>query len=133
VRGAAATVGAGYRTWLAKPRFAAVTALRRRLRRVAERYRRSLQLRVVTATLILSAVVVSVLGYLLMQHLVTGIYAGMEETSQSIASTGLGAAEKSTQFNQPNQASSQAMWSLAQSLASPGGRISAPGRPPGPG
>ncbi len=121
MRGAAATVGAGYRTWLARPRFAAVTALRRRLRRVPERYRRSLQLRVVTATLILSAVVVSVLGYLLMQHLVTGIYTGMEETSQSIASTGLGAAEKSTQFNQPNQSSSQAMWSLAQSLASPGG------------
>jgi len=73
VKGAAATVRASYRSWLARPRSATVRRLRRRLRQVRDRYRHSLQLRVTTATLILCAVVVSVLGYILMQHLVAGI------------------------------------------------------------
>jgi two-component system sensor histidine kinase MtrB len=62
------------------------------MRKVAERYRHSLQLRVVTATLILSAVVVSVLGYILMQHLAAGIYTNMEQASDNIANGGLIAA-----------------------------------------
>jgi len=77
---------------------------------------------VVTATLILSAVVVTVLGYILMQHLVAGIYANMQSTSQNIADAGLASAENWTQFSQrPNGSSRTYTWALAQSLKSTGG------------
>jgi two-component system, OmpR family, sensor histidine kinase MtrB len=128
VNEAAATVGARYRGWLVRPRPAVLTALWRGLRRVRDRYRHSLQLRVVSATLILSAVVVSVLGYILMQHLVAGIYATMEQTSQAIAESGLATAQArataqgSPELSQtPDASSSKAMWLLAQDLKSTGG------------
>jgi len=77
---------------------------------------------VVTATLILSAVVVTVLGYILMQHLVAGIYANMQSTSQSIAAAGLATAERSNQLSKaPNSSSSRYMWLLAKSLQSTAG------------
>ena len=119
---AAATVGARYRGWLARPHPVALTAIRRRLRPVADRYRHSLQLRVVSATLILSAVVVSVLGYILVQHLVAGIYTNMQQTSQAIASAGLNTAQYSQELSQqPNASSPKAMRLLEQSLKSTGG------------
>jgi two-component system, OmpR family, sensor histidine kinase MtrB len=122
VSDAAATVGARYRGWLARPRPAVLSALRRRLRPVRDRYRHSLQLRVVSATLIMSAVVVSVLGYILMQHLVAGIYANMEQTSLTIAENGLNTANYETQFSQPpNPSSAKAMYQLAQNLKSADG------------
>jgi two-component system, OmpR family, sensor histidine kinase MtrB len=122
VNEAAATAGARYRGWLARPRPAALTAIRRRLRQVADRYRHSLQLRVVTATLILSAVVVSVLGYILMQHLVAGIYANMQQTSQTIAGAGLNDAQSSAHLSLPPSASSpKYMWTLTENLKSTGG------------
>ena len=87
--------------------------LRRRLRQVRDRYRHSLQLRVITATLILSAVVVSVLGYILMQHLVAGIYANMQQTAKIISDEGLATAGNATDFSEPaNPTSRQAMWHL---------------------
>jgi two-component system, OmpR family, sensor histidine kinase MtrB len=122
VKGAAATVGASYRNWLARPRqgafsrSATVTRFRRWMRRVAERYRHSLQLRVVTATLILSAVVVSVLGYTLMQHLAAGIYTNMKQSSSTIANGGLIAAGNSALSGTPNIKSAQAVYSLVDDL-----------------
>jgi two-component system, OmpR family, sensor histidine kinase MtrB len=128
VKGAAAAAGASYRSWLTWPRSvalsrsAAVTRSRRWLRRVAERYRHSLQLRVVSATLILSAVVVTGLGYILMQHLVAGIYANMQQTSLSIANAGLGTAQNSQPlYGAHNSATRNAIWPLAESLQSTGG------------
>ncbi len=119
---AAATVGARYRGWLARPRPAALTAIRRKLRQVADRYRHSLQLRVVTATLILSAVVVSALGYILMQHLVAGIYANMQRTSQTIAAAGLNDAQSSARLSMlPSASAPKYMWQLTENLKSTGG------------
>ncbi len=126
MKGAAAAVGASYRNWLASPRAAAfsrsatVARLRRWLRQVAERYRHSLQLRVITATLILSAVVVSVLGYILMQHLVASIDTTMQANSVDIADVGLTQAGDRAIFSQaPGPRTQQAMTSLAQSLDPP--------------
>jgi two-component system, OmpR family, sensor histidine kinase MtrB len=115
VKGAAATVGASYRGWLARPRPVALTAARRRLGWVGDRYRHSLQLRVTTATLVMSAVVVSVLGYFLMQHVVAGLYADKEQSSVSVVEAGLGTVPAFF-GNQPGAASRQAMNDLAQQL-----------------
>jgi len=133
VNEAAATVGARYRGWLARPRPAVLTALRRSLRQVRDRYRHSLQVRVVSATLVLSAVVLSVLGYILMQHLVARTYTTMVQTSQAIAEAGLGTAQfrattegglvdlSQTPANSISTASSKDMRLLAQDLRSTGG------------
>jgi two-component system, OmpR family, sensor histidine kinase MtrB len=129
VNEAAATVGARYRGWLARPRPAVLTALRRSLRHVHDRYRHSLQVRVVSATLVLSAVVLSVLGYILMQHLVARTYTNMEQTSQAIAEAGLANAQgRATALGgliglsqTPSASSSKDMYLLAQDLKSTGG------------
>jgi two-component system, OmpR family, sensor histidine kinase MtrB len=126
VKGAAAAVGASYRNWLARPRAAAfgrsatVAEVRRWLRRVAERYRHSLQLRVITATLILSATVVFVLGYILMQRLDASIDTNMEQASVNIVDVGLKQAGTRASFTVlPNPRTQQAMYSLAQGLDPP--------------
>ena len=94
---------------------------RTRLRRISDRWRRSLQLRVVTATLVLSAVVVSVLGYVLMQHLVTELYNDKKQSSVYIVDAGLATAAISTQFTaRPNSQSGESMYLLAQQLKSTG-------------
>lgn len=123
MKGAAAAVGASYRSWLARPRPAAVsqsatlTRSRRWLAQVRDRYRHSLQLRVISATLVLSAVVVSVLGYILMQHLEAGIYANMRQASGEIAEGGLATAGNDPAFSQiPGKKTGQAMYALTQTL-----------------
>jgi two-component system, OmpR family, sensor histidine kinase MtrB len=92
---------------------------RRRLWRLGDQWRRSLQLRVVTATLVLSAVVVSVLGYVLMQHLVTELYDDKVQASVNIVDAGLAGASSALDAP-PNSATQQAMHSLAQQFASTG-------------
>ena len=118
----AASGPASYRSWLVRPRLPLLTAPRPRLRRISDRWRRSLQLRVIAATLMLSAIVVSVLGYVLMQHLVTELYNDKVQTSVNIVDTGLGSsAASSSEFTaRPNQTSRQDMYALAQQLASTG-------------
>jgi two-component system, OmpR family, sensor histidine kinase MtrB len=97
------------------------SGLRGRLWRLSDRWRRSLQLRVVTATLVLSAVVVSVLGYVLMQHLVTELYDDKAQTSVNIVDAGLASASGVTAFDGlPGPMTAQAMHNLAQQLASNG-------------
>jgi two-component system, OmpR family, sensor histidine kinase MtrB len=107
--------GARWPVWLAR------SGSGGRLWRLSDRWRRSLQLRVVTATLVLSAVVVSVLGYVLMQHLVTELYDDKVQTSVNIVDAGLASASGITAFNEPQGSSTaQAMHNLAQQLASNG-------------
>jgi two-component system sensor histidine kinase MtrB len=127
VKGAAATyagVQAGYRNWVARPRPAVMVAAQARLRQFTDRWRRSLQLRVTTATLVLCAIVVSVLGYFLMQQLVTNLYTNEVRSSENIAYQGLNAARLSGLFTSrsaPGGQARQAMRNLAQQLQSTGG------------
>jgi len=80
-----------------------------------------LQLRVITATLVLSAVVVSVLGYVLMQHLVTELYNDKVQSSVNIVDDGLATTAVSGEFSaRPNPQSGPNMYSLAQQLSSTG-------------
>jgi len=118
----AASVTASYQSWLARPRSAFLPRWRTRLRPLSDRWRRSLQLRVITATLVLSAVVVSLLGYVLMQHLVTELYNDKVESSVGIVDAGLSTAASSAGFSgRPNAGSRQAMYTLAQQISSTGG------------
>jgi two-component system, OmpR family, sensor histidine kinase MtrB len=117
----AASVTASYRSRLGRPGLAVLPAGRTRLRRLSDRWRQSLQLRVITATLVLSAVVVSVLGYVLMQHLVTYLYNDKVQSSVNIVDAGLATAANSAEFSaKPNPQSRQNMYTLAQQLASTG-------------
>ena len=118
----AASVTASYQSWLARPRSAFLPRWRTRLRPLSDRWRKSLQLRVITATLVLSAVVVSLLGYVLMQHLVTELYNDKVQSSVGIVDTGLSNAASSPDFSgRPNGGSRQAMKTLAQQISSTGG------------
>ncbi|MGH3302850.1 MAG: MtrAB system histidine kinase MtrB [Streptosporangiaceae bacterium] len=104
--------------WAIRP---APSGLRGRLWRLSDRWRRSLQLRVITATLVLSAVVVSVLGYVLMQHLVTELYDDKVQSSVNIVDAGLASASGVAAFNEkPSPLTRQAMDNLAQQLRSTG-------------
>jgi two-component system, OmpR family, sensor histidine kinase MtrB len=71
--------------------------LRRRARavmsRVADRWRRSLQLRVITATFLVSCLVVLVLGVVLMQQIAQNLVATKERSAVNIVSVGLGIAQ----------------------------------------
>jgi two-component system, OmpR family, sensor histidine kinase MtrB len=122
MRGAASAT-AGYRSWLVRPRLVPLPAWRARLRRISDRWRRSLQLRVITTTLVLSAIVVSVLGYVLMQHLVTELYNDKVQSSVNIVDYGLGtSAASSSEFaSPPNPGSREDMYALAWQLRSTGG------------
>src|SRR5215472_14460543 len=85
-------------------------------------WRRWLQLRVVTATLVLSAVVVSVLGYVLIQHLVTELYDDKVQSSVNIVDAGLATANGEGAFNKPpDSLTAAAMYALAYQLRSTGG------------
>ncbi len=88
---------------------------------MSDRWRRSLQLRVVTTTLVLSAIVVSVLGYVLMQHLITELYNDKVQSSVNIVDAGLATAASSGEFSpKPSSKSRPNMYTLAQQLASTG-------------
>jgi two-component system, OmpR family, sensor histidine kinase MtrB len=121
VMSGAAGLGARYRSWLVRPRLALLPTWRTTLRQISDRWRRSLQLRVITATMVLSVIVVGVLGYALMQHLVTELYNDKVETSDNIVDYGLATAVGQGDFSAgPNQQSRSAMSGLAQRLASNG-------------
>jgi two-component system, OmpR family, sensor histidine kinase MtrB len=122
VRAGAASLRASYQRWLSKPRSAAVSRARALLRRLTDRWRRSLQLRVTAATLVLCAVVVTMLGYVLMQNFVTEIYANKQDSAESVVEQGWGTAKSQGFWTpQPNSASSGHMWNLAAQLYSTGG------------
>ncbi|MGH3274671.1 MAG: MtrAB system histidine kinase MtrB [Streptosporangiaceae bacterium] len=66
---------------------------RRAVARMADRWRRSLQLRVITATFVLSCLVVVVLGVVLMQEIAQNIITGKERSAANVASVGLAVAQ----------------------------------------
>jgi two-component system sensor histidine kinase MtrB len=106
----------GSRWWLA-----ARHRLRRSARLLSDRWRRSLQLRVVTATLVLSAVVVSVLGYFLMQRFVADLYNSKEKSAANVVEAGLSIAGGQSVFRQqPGAAAQPAMYNLANQLTPAG-------------
>jgi two-component system sensor histidine kinase MtrB len=78
---------------------------RRKGRRLAVRFlirwRRSLQLRVVATTLLLSAVVVAVLGFFLMQQISAGLLRNKALSAQAELSGGLAAARNQVGFDTP--------------------------------
>jgi two-component system sensor histidine kinase MtrB len=127
MKGAALSLRAGYRGWLARPRSGLFSRSvlpagpPSRLRRITDRWGRSLQIRVITATLVLSAVVVTLLGYVLMNHLVADLYADKVLTSESIAASGLQTARAEGFVHTKSDKSRAGMSSLAQQLHSTDG------------
>jgi two-component system, OmpR family, sensor histidine kinase MtrB len=124
MKGAASSVRSSYFSWPVRPRSRALFRSMRPtgpptgLRRINDRWRRSLQLRVITATLVLSAVVVSLLGYVLMQHLVADVYGDKVQSSEEIAGIGLSTAEAKGWVTKPPASSSNSdMWTLANKLS----------------
>ncbi len=65
------------------------------------RWRRSLQLRVVATTLLLSAAVVAVLGFFLMQQITTGLLRNKQVAAQAEVSDGLEAAKSQPGVDKP--------------------------------
>jgi two-component system, OmpR family, sensor histidine kinase MtrB len=61
--------------------------------RIADRWRRSLQFRVITVTFVVSGLVVVVLGFVLMQQIAQDIIASKEKATSNIASVGLSVAD----------------------------------------
>jgi len=101
----------------------AAAAVRRWLPRLRERWGRSLQLRVIMTTLVLSAVVVSVLGYFLMQRFVSDLYASKLRAGQNVAQAGLHIAQTPPYAQDfrgtPGASASSNMKTLAYELATP--------------
>jgi two-component system sensor histidine kinase MtrB len=124
VRQAVGTAGT-----LARRRLVRLTATargggRRRLRRARDRWRRSLQLRVITATLVLSAVVVSLLGYVLMQRFVADLYANKQKLAANVVQVGLNIADSSQALRSyPAAGAGRAMFNLAARLTSDGSSL----------
>jgi two-component system, OmpR family, sensor histidine kinase MtrB len=75
--------------------------------RAISRWHRSLQLRVVTTTLVISAVVIAVLGFFLTQQIAAGLLENMQKTAAGQLSDGLKVAESQPNFKPP-QDSAQA-------------------------
>ncbi len=114
---AAVSVRTRYRDWLDRPRPAAFARTAAWLGKLADRWRKSLQLRVIIATLVLSAVVVTILGYVLMQHFVEGVYANTEQSALNIAEAGLNTARGQGYFQDaPNGDARQSMQNLVAEL-----------------
>jgi len=101
--------------------------VRRRGRRVAarltERWRRSLQLRVITATFLISCLVVLVLGFVLMQEIAQNIVTGKERSAANVASVGLATAQALLGDGQPGPSAYQGTVNIASRLQA-GGRSS---------
>src|ERR1700761_5912520 len=72
---------------------------RERAENLRFRWRRSLQLRVVTTTLALSALVIAVLGFFLTQQIADGLLLNKEKSATAQLSQGLTVAESSPDLN----------------------------------
>ncbi len=93
------------------------TSPRRWLALLTGRWRTSLQMRVVTATLVLSAVAVSLLGYFLLQRFVADLYANKERSAANVVLAGLSAANSQQAFQvAPGPNTGPAMYNLASDL-----------------
>jgi two-component system, OmpR family, sensor histidine kinase MtrB len=99
--------------------------LERRLRRsagqgvaaLADQWRRSLQLRVITVTFVVSGLVVVVLGFLLMQQIAQNIITSKERSADNIASVGLSVAQNTIGVDlAPSDSAPQLMTSIVSKL-----------------
>jgi two-component system, OmpR family, sensor histidine kinase MtrB len=79
--------------WLVRLAFRLRRRGRRVVARLVDRWRRSLQLRVITATFLVSGLVVVVLGFVLMQEIAQNIITGKEKSAANVASVGLATAQ----------------------------------------
>lgn len=79
--------------WLVRLAFRLRRRGRRIVARLVDRWRRSLQLRVITATFLVSCLVVVVLGFVLMQEIAQNIITGKEKSAANVAAVGLAAAQ----------------------------------------
>ena len=77
--------------------------------KIRHRWRRSLQLRVVGTTLVISAVVIAVLGFFLTEQIADGLLLNAENSARTQAVTGLGIAQSQSGLNTPPQNGQVAM------------------------
>src|SRR5882724_11963701 len=116
-RGAAARLGLAWFRRLIRLFF----RLRRRLRmigyRLGDTWRRSLQLRVITATFLVSCLVVTALGFVLMQQIEQNIVASKERSTAGVAALGLAVAQGTPGVkSNPSPSSGQAMYNIVHRL-----------------
>jgi two-component system, OmpR family, sensor histidine kinase MtrB len=117
VREATATAAVSAWRWLSRTWADSRRRARIALRRLAVRWRRSLQLRVIATTLVLCAVVVSVLGYFLIQHFVSNLYASTKKSSANVAQLGVNFARHQQAFGPPPLGNASAeMYNLVSEL-----------------
>jgi len=90
-----------------------VLALAGQLRRS---WRRSLQLRVITGTLVISAVVVAVLGFFLMEQIAGGLLANARTAALTQTADGLAVAQSRSDMQGPHGGSASALNSLVNDL-----------------
>jgi two-component system sensor histidine kinase MtrB len=87
--------------------------------KVRRRWRRSLQLRVIGTTLVISAIMIAVLGFFLTEQIADGLLANAESTAHVQAQAGLNAARSLPDLNVPpgsNSAAEDFMMSAAHSV-----------------
>jgi len=87
--------------WLVRLAFRLRRRGRRIVVRLVDRWRRSLQLRVITATFLVSCLVVIVLGFVLMQEIAQNIITGKEKSAANVAAVGLATAQNWPGVSQP--------------------------------
>jgi two-component system, OmpR family, sensor histidine kinase MtrB len=95
--------------------------------KVRHRWHRSLQLRVVSTTLVISAAVIAVLGFFLTEQIADGLLRNAETSAQAQALTGLSTAQSQSGWtNQPanGQAAMQYIWQIGLLLQPTGGTAS---------
>jgi two-component system sensor histidine kinase MtrB len=87
--------------------------------KIRHRWRRSLQLRVVGTTLVISAVVIAVLGFFLTEQIADGLLHNAENSARTQAVTGLGTAQSQSGLTTPpatGQVAMQVMGSIGRLL-----------------
>ena len=90
---------------------------------LGDQWRRSLQLRVITATLVVSGLVVVVLGVVLMQEIAQNVIESKERAADNIASVGLSVAQYTPGVSvTPTACASQLMGSIVTKLQATGNR-----------
>jgi two-component system, OmpR family, sensor histidine kinase MtrB len=87
--------------------------------KVRRRWRRSLQLRVIGTTLVISTVMIAILGFFLTEQIANGLLANAENTARSQALAGLNVARSIANMNVQPKSDSDAetfMWAAASRL-----------------
>jgi two-component system sensor histidine kinase MtrB len=106
--------------WLIRLAFRLRRRGRRIVVRLVDRWRRSLQLRVITATFLVSCLVVVVLGFVLMQEIAQNIITGKEKSAANVAAVGLATAQNwpGVSALEPGSGASQLTFNIAKRLES---------------